>query len=464
MRRYVPRENHAYTADTIRRIEIDEWRRLWNEDRNGWFREIRDRPKRYDPRNWQRAVRSWRNEIPAATEGGGDLVGVPYAVKDLFDERGEVTGCGSAVFLSKDGENPAAATNSSWISEHFAGRGAFPVARTTMNEFAYGLDGRNRYSGDCQHPLSEKRICGGSSSGSAWSVAAGIVPFALGTDTGGSIRLPAAVNGIFGVRLAHSPERLRGVFPLVPSFDTVGFFAATVHEMERLLRPLLDSPERAPSRPVGARGDGGETPTTGGDGHGERRIRAVAVLPPGAVLSADATRAWNEGVERFRDVDVTVDDVTAPEFLGDDAVDAYNVIGSTEAWGVHHDRIARYGDLYDPVVRTLIERGKYWTAERHAAAADTRTRVIDYAASLLERYDFVLLPATVVPSPTFEEADGAFRSQTLRLNTLASLAGLPALTVPIHLDAVRSAGLQVLTAQDREHDLLTVCELLRSTI
>ena len=109
--------------------------------------------------------------------------------------------------------------------------------------------------------------------------------------------------------------------------------------------------------------------------------------------------------------------------------------------------------MYDPIVRGLIERGKHWSDERRRSAHTTRERVRRYADELFERYDGVMLPATVIPSPTVDEADGEFRAQTLRLNTLGSLAGLPALTLPVHLDAVRSGGVQLLVSSEREDAL-----------
>jgi len=365
------------------------------------------------------------------------------------------------VFLDAEGTDAPVASTAGPFVEALCRVGASIEGRTHMNEFAYGLDGRNRFTGDCPHPFANRRISGGSSSGSAWAVAAGVVPVALGTDTGGSIRLPAALCGIYGVRLGWSAARLRGVFPLAVSMDTVGWFTHSIDDMQAMLAAVAsvstnegDSDANAftfaPGDSVRIDDDKGTAAVPHSDGGAGRHWRIGLVLPPGVELTAEMTAIWQEVKRRMSEAGVTITEETAPDFLGDPAVDAYNVIGSGEAWSVHRDLIFRHGELYDPIVRGLIERGKHWSAFRRNDAEATREDVRGYAKTLFERYDAVLLPATTIPSPTFDEADGAFRSQILRLNTLGSLAGLPALSLPIHRDAVRSGGVQVLFPSGRE--------------
>jgi Asp-tRNA(Asn)/Glu-tRNA(Gln) amidotransferase A subunit family amidase len=446
MRRYYPpgQGMGPVQTDGVRRIGIAEWRLLWRNDRTEWLREIRDRPKRFDPWNWQRALRIWRNDVPrvhSLSEGDLPLEGVPMLVKDLYDVPGEPTTCGSAVLLSGDGPEAPAASAAGPLIDRMVRAGASVTGRTQMNEFAYGLDGRNRFTGNCPHPFADRRISGGSSSGSAWAVAAGIVPVALGTDTGGSIRLPAALCGIYGVRLGWSGERLGGVFPLAASMDTVGWFTQSIEDMETVLDVVL--PEAQPP------------------GTPEHPWRVAAIVPPGIDLTSEMTAIWEDVKRRMTQVGMVLSEETAPDFLGDPAVDAYNVIGSSEAWAVHKKWIEQYGDLYDPIVRGLIERGKHWSEE---GAHATRERIRRYADELFERYDAVMLPATVIPSPTVDEADGDFRAQTLRLNTLGSLAQLPALSLPIHLDAVRSGGVQILVSPTREDSLSRFLSVWRELV
>jgi len=438
MRRYDPEEARTkgpVAADGIRRIPIGTWRELWRTDPEAWRREIRDRPARYDGTQWSRAIRIWRNDIARNVSAGDDddrypLEGVPCVVKDLYDVPGEETTCSSGVLLSGNGPTPPVATRPGALIRRLLDAGVHIAGRSHMNEFAYGLDGRNSCTGDCPHPLDTRRISGGSSSGSAWSVAAGVAPIALGTDTGGSIRLPAAICGIYGVRLGWSEAFLDGVFPLAPSLDTVGWFTASAREMQQMLR-IVPGDDAVPV----------SSDDTWKIGH---------LVPPGTVLSSAMESIWRELIEEALPAAGRVETISPPGFLGDPAVEAYNVIGSTEAWGVHREWIREYGELYDPTVRSLIERGDRWSDAQRRNAESVRAEIREYARELFDGYDAVILPATVIPSPTSDEADAPFRGQILRLNAFASLGGLPALSVPVHLDAIRSGGFQVVVPTGEE--------------
>jgi Asp-tRNA(Asn)/Glu-tRNA(Gln) amidotransferase A subunit family amidase len=445
MRRYYPENQDTsgvYTSRSVERLSIRQWMDLWNRDPREWFIELRDRPKRFDKALWQRAIRLWNNELPR--ESGNttvqELSHVPFVAKDLYDVAGEVTACSSGVLLSEGGAKVSPAAKPAWLVGRLLEAGAVCAGRSNMNEFAYGLDGRNARTGDCPHPLDRRRIAGGSSSGSAWAVASGVVPFALGTDTGGSIRLPAALCGIYGLRLGWDASRLDGVFPLAHSMDTVGWFTARPEDMELLVDLVLPDDDAPGSA------DNGEA------GHGVMTIGTI--IPPGIRLTDDITAMWKEVQAHLDRAGFTRGVPNVPEVLGDPAVDAYNVIGSTEAWEVHEEWIRSYGDLYDPVVKGLIERGAHWSPERRDTAEEIRSEIRDLAHTLFDTYDLVVLPATVIPTPRYEEADGDFRKQTLRLNTFASLAGLPALTLPVHFDALRSGGIQVVAPVQGEHRLM----------
>ena len=162
------------------------------------------------------------------------LSGIPYLTKDLFDVARWPTFAGSTFLpevrpVSKDGA----------CTRALADAGAVVVGKTQMNEFAYGITGENAHYGDCERPGFPGRVSGGSSSGSAAAVAAGIVPFATGSDTGGSVRLPAAFCGLFGFRGAPRDAWISDAFPLAPSFDTAGWFTANAADMRLALSALV---------------------------------------------------------------------------------------------------------------------------------------------------------------------------------------------------------------------------------
>src|SRR5580658_846459 len=156
----------------------------------------------------------------ASAPPGSPLRGVPYFVKDLFDVAGMPTFAGSS-FLPE--VRPAPDRDSQIVGE-LRSAGAVLAGKTQLFEFAWGLTGENAHYGDCEHPGFPGRTSGGSSSGSAAAVAADIVPFAIGTDTGGSTRVPAAFCGIFGFRGSPHSPLISDSVPLAPSFDTAGWF------------------------------------------------------------------------------------------------------------------------------------------------------------------------------------------------------------------------------------------------
>ncbi len=203
---------------------------------------------------------------------GTPLRGIPFLLKDLFDVVGMPTFAGSS-FLPEVRPTPPV---DSRIVTNLRAAGAVLAGKTQTFEFAWGLTGENAHYGDCEHPRFPGRTSGGSSSGSAAAVAAGIVPFAIGTDTGGSVRVPAAFCGIYAYRGVPHNELIADAVPLAPSFDTAGWFTGNAADMRLALSALvgLRASERTPRgmllgdarhRPGGGRGMQ--------DGRGRLRLR-----------------------------------------------------------------------------------------------------------------------------------------------------------------------------------------------
>lgn len=320
-----------------------------------------------------------------------------------------------------------------------------------MNEFAYGIDGRNSRTGDCRHPRDSRRITGGSSSGSAWAVAAGVVPCALGTDTGGSIRVPAALCGVYGYRAPHNPSFLSGVFPLAPSMDTVGWFTATAGDMAHLLKTLRNLPEEVsePRRMAWwlPREDWppGFPVSWEGDLHAGMK-QLIGTLRNAGMREADNSDACIAIVQR----------------MVAEGSRTYHVIGSREAWNTHQSWLDRYRHLYSPVVWSLIDRGRQWTDEGIRDSSDVRVLLREELNALMEHCDALILPVTPVATPRADAADGAFREAVLALNCLASLAGWPALTIPVPVGDTRSGGLQIIAPPHKEEVFLSVLHMVQS--
>jgi amidase/aspartyl-tRNA(Asn)/glutamyl-tRNA(Gln) amidotransferase subunit A len=340
------------------------------------------------------------------------LSGVPYFLKDLFDVAGEPTRAGSA-FLAEVRPVPAA---DSAIVRSLRSAGAVLGGKAHLHEFAYGLTGENLHFGDVEHPRFPGRTSGGSSSGSAALVAAGVVPLAIGTDTGGSVRVPAAFCGLFGFRLTPHDRFIGDAFPLAPSFDTAGWFTANAGDMRRTISAL-----------VGLRGS-------------QRTPRGVYIEPTG--LDPDVAAACRTAAGDFAP--------PGDEALARDwdkamagAVDAFAVMQSTEAFAVHRDWLDRFRERYSPQVWLRIDRGRQWTDAQRSAAQIQLIVTRQWWTRFFLAADFLVLPATPGAALTRPEFTLESRNRILALTTPASLAGLPVLTVPVPLPSGLSTGLQI---------------------
>ena len=349
----------------------------------------------------------------ASAPTGSPLAGVPYLAKDLFDVAGFPTFAGST-FLPEVRADPTA--DSSFISAVNAAGGVL-AGKTHLHEFAYGITGENPHYGDVEHPHLPERTTGGSSSGSAAAVAAGIVPLALGTDTGGSIRVPAAFCGLYGFRGTPRQPWIADAFPLAPSFDTAGWFTSNAADMRTALGALvgLGTSTRTP------RGCYLEIPGLTPEVANVCRAAAASLAPP-----ADATTR-NELLRRFAG-----------------ALDAYNIVVALEASAVHASWSTEYKDRYDPAVWARLNRVHEFTPAQVASADAMLTAVRLAWTSYFLTFDFLILPAVHRPALTKVECTLPQRSRLLALTAPASIGGLPVLTLPVALNNGFSAGLQII--------------------
>ncbi len=347
------------------------------------------------------------------------LAGVPYVLKDLFFIAGQPMNAGSNF---PPGILPIRPRDSK-LPHSLRGLGTVLAAKTHLHEFAYGLTGENPHHGDCKHPLFPGRTSGGSSSGSAAAVAAGIVPLGIGTDTGGSIRVPAAFCGLYGLRLTPKDTYIEDAFPLAPSFDTAGWFTRNAADLQLINRYLLGKPPVLDRDPRGVWLD----------------FAAIGQTADDSVATALAKAA-----ERFAPVaDAATREALALAFR--DAADAYSILQSTEAYGVHAEWLDSHHSLYGQEVWARIDRGRRWSPAKlesaHAKWHAVRAAWKDY----FRTHEFLVMPATPFPALTKAECTLENRNRLLALTTPASLGGLSVLTIPVALPDGLSSGLQIIT-------------------
>lgn len=354
----------------------------------------------------------------AGAREGGALRGVPYLVKDLFDVGGLPTLAGSS-FLAE--VRPAPAADSLCVGELRAA-GAVLAGKTHLFEFAWGLTGENAHFGDCEHPRFPGRTSGGSSSGSAAAVAAGIVPLAVGTDTGGSIRVPAAFCGIFGYRGVPGSPWVSGAFPLAPSFDTAGWFTRTAGDMGAALAALA------------------------GPGAGAGAPRGCYLEMPG--LDPDVAAACASAAARLAPA---ADSLTRGELQRAfaPAAEVYGVLAGTESWRIHRKWAERQRGRYGPLLQERLDRAREISPAQVAAVEPSQAALKLAWAKFFQAHDFLVMAATPFPALAKRDCTPASRLRMLGLTAPASLAGLPALAIPVALPSGLSTGLQVVASDPR---------------
>lgn len=352
-------------------------------------------------------------EVPSAPKSPrGTLEGLTFAVKDNFDVAGFPTGNGSPDWRES---HPIPTVTAPSVRACLAA-GARLVAKTAMDELAFGLTGRNVHYGTPTNPAAPGRVPGGSSSGSAVAVAAGRVDFALGTDTGGSVRVPASFCGIWGFRPSHGAVSLDGVVPLAPSLDTVGWMARDPRWLERVGSVILAA-GRAAAEPV-APWDG--------------LVRVAEDLFEG--LPGDAASALETALGSLGRGGVRVAGVRlAPGPLAEDWIQAFRVLQGVEIRACHQPWIDTVHPALAPDVAARIE----WAGRLEPGRIEEASRIRGEVAELLRRATregaLLCLPAAPGPAPSVDfDVAGmeALRTSILRLTCPAGLAGTPQLVFP----------------------------------
>jgi Asp-tRNA(Asn)/Glu-tRNA(Gln) amidotransferase A subunit family amidase len=364
------------------------------------------------------------------------LYGMPISIKDCFDVAGSVTSCGSRFYAQL---NLPAAKNS-WVAQRLLNAGAVLTGKTHLHQLAYGVTGENADYGDCVQPRDATLLTGGSSSGAAASVQEGSALVAIGTDTGGSVRVPAALCGLVGYRSSHGvsrgEERWAGGYHLAQTFDTIGLLFRDLRDAPALADAIFDITPFSPPATI-------RIGYVGNDFLHDCEPEVInayeawkqTLAQHGAVLSSFDTSFWSG----------------SPQI--------YSPIVASEAASIHHGNFQHF----EPVITERLVSGASITANE---LADLRSRLQQFRlqmSALFERFDLLIAPSAPVSKLRAGHDHADSRKAILRYTTPASLCGLPAITLPgEQIGAALGTGVQLLAAPMQDASLLAFASTLLS--
>ena len=391
-------------------------------------------------------------ERARGADGRGALAGAPIALKDLFDVAGVPTTAGSKLFATNVPREDGA------IARRLFDAGGVNVGKTNLHEWAFGVTTDNPHFGPTRNPWAPDRIPGGSSGGNAAALVAGMCFGAVGSDTGGSIRIPASLCGIVGLKPTYGRVSLRGAIPLAWSLDHPGPMTRTVRDAAVLLQLIAGYD---PGDPVSA-----DVPVDDYLAELEDGVRGLSIgvvrgrfferLEPSERPSRAVADAVRAAVDAIAGEGARIEDAELPRT--DELRTTQTVIIGTEAGAYHRERIRSHPADYGSDVARRIELGLGRTGAEYASARRARDELRREYAGALARWDAIVLPTTPITAPLREGQDAVAAAATLTAYTSPfNLTGLPAISIPCGFDERGlPIGLQLVARPWAEARLLRV--------
>ena len=371
-----------------------------------------------------------RDNHIALKGASGPLAGLTFAAKDAFEIKGARTGFGQPDWLRT---HPPASETAEAV-QRLLEAGADLAGKTHCDELCYSLTGENVHFGTPLNVNAPGRIPGGSSNGSAAAVAGSLVDFALGTDCGGSIRIPASYCGIIGLRPTHGRVSAGGVLPFGPSFDVVGWFARDIDVFERVGTVLLgeDKAGAAGRSRAGCLGAGREA--------GCRCAQARGREGQGRLASGRGTRVSPEGL--------------------DDWFEVFRALQAGEIWATLGAWVSETKPKLGPGVKERFEYAATITPAQIAAAAMRRRAITAHVETLLGADGVICLPTSPRAAPLrgtpVDQIEVEYRNQAMRLLCIAGLTGLPQITLPMATAGGLPLGLSLIGTRNSDRALIAL--------
>ncbi len=377
----------------------------------------------------------------------GPLDGALVSIKDLFDVAGEVTRAGSKVLF----EEGKVAERDAPIVQRLRAAGAVIVGKTNMSEFAFTGLGINPHYGTPANPADRARVPGGSSSGAAVAVADGFCEIAIGSDTGGSVRIPASFCGVTGFKPSRQRVPTEGAFPLSYTLDSIGPLAHTVAECAQADAVLA-----------------GEAPWTLDAAPLSGLRLGVAQGLPLENLDDTVGRRFPEALDRLERAGARLSYEKLPLF--DDMMQVLRVsILVAEVYSIHKERLARRGDDIDEIVRARVSKGADITAADYINAVRARAALIRAMDARLADLDALVLPSTPIVAPRIDEVGNAKdfmarNAMALRNTTIANFFDLTAISLPLPREGGLPTGLMLFARNGHDRRLLRIAAAVEKSL
>lgn len=370
-----------------------------------------------------------------APTGSGLLDGLTFAAKDLFHVAGHRTGFGNPDWLRT--HVPAAET--AVAIERLLAAGARMVGKTCTDELAYSLTGENAHYGTPINPRCPDRVPGGSSNGSAVAVAGGLVDFAIGSDCGGSVRIPASYCGVLGIRPTHGRVPLAGAIPFASSFDVVGWFARDARIFELVGEVLLGD-------------DVDHTPAS----------RLLIAKDAFELLDPQVSEALAGAVERLRREFAATDEVAVSDEGLKSWMECFRILQAAEIWANLGEWITTVRPTIGDGIRQRFEWASTVTPAQVAQAKEFRRAVVARMDAMLGPGDILCLPTAphIAPlrSGPLDMVENTYRYQAMCLLCIAGLAGLPQVSLPLASLEGCPLGLSILGPRGSDRQLLRLAQ------
>ncbi len=374
----------------------------------------------------------------------GSLHGYTFVAKDLFDVAGFVTGAGNPDWS----ETHAAASQNAKAVSDLLNAGAWLRGKSCTDELAYSIDGINVHYGAPLNPQFPDRVSGGSSSGSGSAVAARLVDFALGTDTGGSIRIPASYCGIYGFRPTHGRISLEGTVPLAPEFDTVGWLARDAELLKKCGMVLMQEAKAAEEKVAPSN---------------QRSLNLLVATDLIGGTKENIRNAINAAIKHISKHFSQIENIELSQICGTDVVMHYRILQGWQAWKTHGNWIETTNPNFAPPIRERFELAKKVTTGEFEASSDYRTKLVKNLSALLASGTVLCLPTNWDLPPRLTASSDEFaqnRMENMKLTAIAPLAGMPQVTVPVRLTDTTKTGLSFMAGSGEDLTLLELCQTI----